>query len=64
MEAAECDFLRSRGLSVKMEWEGQAIGFPARRGKLRLRQAGPLRGCTRYRRQHRAHRPEIGDVCD
>jgi acyl-CoA thioester hydrolase len=28
MEAAECDFLRSRGLSVKMEWEGQAIGFP------------------------------------
>ncbi len=28
MEAAECDFLRSRGLSVKLEWEGQAIGFP------------------------------------
>jgi len=28
MEAAECEFLRSRGLSVKMEWQGQAIGFP------------------------------------
>jgi acyl-CoA thioester hydrolase len=28
MEAAECDFLRSRGLAVKMDWEGQAIGFP------------------------------------
>ncbi|MBI2803845.1 MAG: acyl-CoA thioesterase [Planctomycetes bacterium] len=28
MEAAECEFLRSRGLSVKMEWEGQPIGFP------------------------------------
>jgi acyl-CoA thioester hydrolase len=28
MEAAECGFLRSRGLSVKMDWEGQAIGFP------------------------------------
>src|SRR5437660_555617 len=28
MEAAECDFLRSRGLSVKLDWEGQTIGFP------------------------------------
>lgn len=28
MEAAECDFLRARGLSVKLDWEGQAIGFP------------------------------------
>jgi 4-hydroxybenzoyl-CoA thioesterase/acyl-CoA thioester hydrolase len=28
MEAAECEFLRARGLSVKMEWEGQTIGFP------------------------------------
>ena len=28
MEAAECEFLRSRGLSVKMDWHGQAIGFP------------------------------------
>lgn len=28
MESAECAFLRSRGLSVKMEWEGQTIGFP------------------------------------
>ncbi|HZZ78574.1 MAG TPA: thioesterase family protein, partial [Gemmataceae bacterium] len=28
MEAAECDFLRSRGLSVKIDWEGQTIGFP------------------------------------
>src|SRR5687768_9765517 len=28
MEAAECEFLRSRGLSVKMDWDGQAIGFP------------------------------------
>jgi YbgC/YbaW family acyl-CoA thioester hydrolase len=28
MEAAEQAFLRSRGLSVAMEWEGQSIGFP------------------------------------
>jgi YbgC/YbaW family acyl-CoA thioester hydrolase len=28
MEMAECDFLRAAGLSVKMEWEGMAIGFP------------------------------------
>jgi acyl-CoA thioester hydrolase len=28
MESAECEFLRSRGLSVKIEWEGQMIGFP------------------------------------
>jgi YbgC/YbaW family acyl-CoA thioester hydrolase len=28
MESAECEFLRSRGLSVKLDWEGQLIGFP------------------------------------
>jgi YbgC/YbaW family acyl-CoA thioester hydrolase len=28
MEAAEVEFLRARGLSVKMKWEGQSIGFP------------------------------------
>jgi YbgC/YbaW family acyl-CoA thioester hydrolase len=28
MEAAECDFLRARGLAVVMEFEGQKIGFP------------------------------------
>ena len=28
MEAAECEFLRLRGLSVKMMWEGQQLGFP------------------------------------
>lgn len=28
MESAECEFLRARNLSVKMEWEGQTIGFP------------------------------------
>lgn len=28
MESAEVAFLRARGLSVAMEWEGQAIGFP------------------------------------
>jgi YbgC/YbaW family acyl-CoA thioester hydrolase len=28
MEEAEHAFLRSRGLSVAMEWEGQSIGFP------------------------------------
>lgn len=28
MESAECEFLRARGLSVKMDWEGQPIGFP------------------------------------
>ena len=28
MEAAECDLLRSVGLSVKMSWEGRTIGFP------------------------------------
>jgi acyl-CoA thioester hydrolase len=28
MEAAECEFLRTRGLSVKLDFEGQTIGFP------------------------------------
>jgi YbgC/YbaW family acyl-CoA thioester hydrolase len=28
MEAAEVSFLQVLGLSVRMEWEGQAIGFP------------------------------------
>ena len=28
MEAAEVEFLRSRGLSVKLVWDGQSIGFP------------------------------------
>lgn len=28
MESAEVEFLRSRGLNVKLEWEGQRIGFP------------------------------------
>ena|ERR1700722_18728651 len=28
LEAAEHAFLRSRGLSVVMDWEGQSIGFP------------------------------------
>jgi YbgC/YbaW family acyl-CoA thioester hydrolase len=28
MEAAEVEFLRARGLSVRMTWEGQALGFP------------------------------------
>lgn len=28
MESAEVEFLRARGLSVKLDWEGQAIGFP------------------------------------
>jgi YbgC/YbaW family acyl-CoA thioester hydrolase len=28
MESAEVDFLRSRGISVAMRWEGQEIGFP------------------------------------
>ena len=28
MEAAEVEFLRSRGLSVKMKWDGLTIGFP------------------------------------
>jgi YbgC/YbaW family acyl-CoA thioester hydrolase len=28
MEAAEVDFLQSLGLSVRLDWEGQAIGFP------------------------------------
>ena len=28
MEFAEQEFLRSRGLSVAMEWEGEPIGFP------------------------------------
>lgn len=28
MESAECEFLRSLGLSVKLDWEGQTIGFP------------------------------------
>jgi acyl-CoA thioester hydrolase len=28
MESAEVEFLRSRGLSVKLDWEGQTLGFP------------------------------------
>lgn len=28
MESAEVDFLRSRGLSVSLTWEGEKIGFP------------------------------------
>src|ERR1700736_4073291 len=28
MEAAEVEFLRSLGLSVALNWEGQKIGFP------------------------------------
>src|SRR5947209_18751645 len=28
MESAEHEFLRSRGLSVAMDWEGDHIGFP------------------------------------
>jgi acyl-CoA thioester hydrolase len=28
MEAAETAYLRSLGASVKLEWEGRAIGFP------------------------------------
>ncbi len=28
MESAEVEFLRSRGLSVRLAWEGQQIGFP------------------------------------
>src|SRR5260370_20529168 len=28
IEAAEVEFLRSRGLSVALSWEGQRIGFP------------------------------------
>ena len=28
MEAAEVEFLRSRGLSVMMEWKGRKISFP------------------------------------
>jgi acyl-CoA thioesterase FadM len=49
MEAAECEFLRERGLSVAMEWEGETLGFP-RLGRLRLPAPRPLRGRPRYRR--------------
>jgi acyl-CoA thioester hydrolase len=28
MESAEVEFLRSRGLSVAMTWEGESVGFP------------------------------------
>jgi acyl-CoA thioesterase FadM len=28
MESAELEYLRARGLSFAMEWEGQKIGFP------------------------------------
>src|SRR5436305_6306274 len=28
MESAEVEFLRSRGLSVKLAWEGRMLGFP------------------------------------
>jgi YbgC/YbaW family acyl-CoA thioester hydrolase len=28
MESAEVEFLRALGLSVKLEWEGEPLGFP------------------------------------
>jgi YbgC/YbaW family acyl-CoA thioester hydrolase len=28
MESAECAFLRSLGLGVKLDWEGRTLGFP------------------------------------
>jgi acyl-CoA thioester hydrolase len=28
MESAECALLRSLGLGVKLDWEGQTLGFP------------------------------------
>src|SRR5207245_4647998 len=28
MESAEVEFLRSRGLNVKLHWEGEVLGFP------------------------------------
>jgi acyl-CoA thioester hydrolase len=28
MESAEVDFLHARGMSVKMTWQGEALGFP------------------------------------
>jgi YbgC/YbaW family acyl-CoA thioester hydrolase len=28
MESAEVEFLRARGLSVKLPWEGETLGFP------------------------------------
>lgn len=28
MESAEVEYLRARGLSVKMDWESRSIGFP------------------------------------
>src|SRR5262245_24973375 len=28
MEAAEVEFLRSRGLNVRLEWDGRLMGFP------------------------------------
>jgi YbgC/YbaW family acyl-CoA thioester hydrolase len=28
MESAEVDFLHARGLSVKLAWDGDALGFP------------------------------------
>ncbi len=28
MESAEVEYLRARGLSVTMDWEGRSIGFP------------------------------------
>jgi YbgC/YbaW family acyl-CoA thioester hydrolase len=28
MESAEVDYLRSRGLSVKLQWQGLPVGFP------------------------------------
>ena len=47
MEAAECELLRTRGLSVKLEWEGQVDRLPARVGVLRLREARPAsRTCS------------------
>jgi len=44
LESAEHEMLRSLGLSVHMDWQGQTLTIPARRGVLRLPPVGPLRG--------------------
>ncbi len=45
MEAAEHEFLRSRGLSVAMDWEGERIGFPASRRRATFRIPCASRTC-------------------
>ena len=56
MEAAETDFLRSLGLSVSWQRGRSEVGLPAGVGRVRLPEAGPVRGRADDRRHGREGR--------